>query len=88
MANCKYDRSPEEVQLMYNTVGQMNNCEGLFCAWQTDMEAVQRALPAPLMAFMPVVEMYSVNVYNPNFSSPYREAALIIPCLYNGQIGL
>lgn len=52
------------------------------------MEAIQRALPAPLMAFMPVVEMYSVNVYNPNFSTPYREAALIIPYLHNGQIGL
>lgn len=73
---------------MYATVGQMDNCEGLFCAWQTDMEAIQAALPEPLMAFMPVVEMYCVNVYNPNFSTPYREAALIIPCLYEGQIGL
>ena len=86
--NCRYDRPVEQIKGMYDTVGQMDNCEGLFCAWQTDMEAIQRALPSPLMAFMPVVEMYSVNVYNPNFSTPYREAALIIPCLYNGQIGL
>jgi acetoacetate decarboxylase len=88
MSNCTYARSAQDVQGMYGTVGQMDNCEGVFAAWQTDMEAIQKALPAPLMAFMPVVEMYCVNVYDPNFSTPYLEAALIIPCLYEGQIGL
>ena len=88
MANCKYDRSAEEVQFMYGTIGQMDDCEGLFCAWQTDMEAIERVLPAPLTPIMPIIELYCVNVYNPNFSTPYREAALIIPCFYDGHIGL
>lgn len=88
MSNCTYARTSEEVQRMYSTVGQMDNCEGLFASWATDPAALKAVLPEPLAMMAPVVTVYSVNVYDANFASPYREAALIIPVLCNGTPGL
>ena len=84
MAHCTFARTPEEVQAMYNTVGQMDNCEGIFASWATDPEALKAVLPEPLKVMAPVVTVYSVNVYDANFSTPYKEAALIAP-VFNGE---
>lgn len=88
MSHCTYARSAEEVKFMYDTVGQMDNCEGLFVAWLTDPAAIQSMLPEPLTMMAPVISVYSVNVYDPNFSTPYLEAALITPVICDGKPGL
>lgn len=88
MSHCTYARTSKEVRFMYDTVGQMDNCEGLFAAWITDPDAIAAALPAPLTMLAPVCSVYSVNVQDPNFSTPYREAALIIPVINGDKPGL
>ena len=88
MSHCTYAATPEDVQKMYSTVGKMDNCEGIFASWITDPAAIQAALPAPLKMMVPVVTSYSLLVHDANFSTPYREAALIIPALYEGVPGL
>ena len=85
---CTYVCTPEEIQKMYASEGTMNGCEGLFAAWVTDPAALKAALPEQLAPIAPVCTMYSINVQNANFSTPYKEAALVIPVMFEGTPGL
>ena len=85
---CSFVCTPEEVQQMYATEGAMNGCEGLFAAWITDPAAIKAALPEQLTPIAPVCTMYSINVQNANFSTAYKEAALVIPVMFEGTPGL
>ena len=88
MSHCSYVRTPEEVQKMYQTVGKMSDCEGLFAAWVTDPAAITAALPEQLTMLAPVCTAYSLKVHHANFATGYREAALIVPVLFEGTPGL
>lgn len=88
MSHCSFVRTPEEVQAMYQTIGKMKDCEGFFAAWVTDPAAIQAVLPEQLTMIAPVCTMYSLRVHHANFATAYREAALVIPVLFEGTPGL
>lgn len=64
----------------------MDKMEGIWLAWATDPAAVQATLP-PCMDFAtPVVLCYIVKA-DTKFAGAYNEAAMIIPCVYQGKPG-
>lgn len=87
MTNISFVKTPEEIN--HFTSGKnaawLNNSEGIFTVWASNQESIQKVLPAPLKAIGPIVTSYVINVHEPNFSTSYKEAALILPCAYNGQ---
>lgn len=55
----------------------MNNCEGLYAAWETDMETLAKLIPAPLTPVIPYVIAYVVEARNPTFCNAYKEACVM-----------
>ena len=64
----------------------MDDMDGVWLAWETDPTAVQAMLPPAMDFAAPIVMSYLVNA-DTKFAGPYNEAALIIPCVYNGEPG-
>lgn len=90
MANSSFVKAPEEMET-YKAGGNgawMNNCEGMFMAWATKPELIKKLLPSPLQMAAPVVTAYIIEAHDPTFTNSYKEAALILPALYNGKMGL
>lgn len=90
MANCSFKKTPEEMEI-YKSGGNgawMNNCEGIFIAWAANPESIKKILPPPLQMLAPVVSAYIIEAHDPTFTNSYKEAALILPALYNGKPGL
>ena len=89
MANFSFKKTAEEIDQF--TSGRnttwMHKCEGLYIAWASDQETIQKILPPPLKAVGPVVTSYIINCREPQFTNSYKEAALMVPCQYNGQPG-
>ena len=68
----------------------MRGQEGVFVAFLTDMEAVQRILPPPLKPFrMPVVTVSVCHITEgaDNVSADYYETIVNVYATYNGQVG-
>lgn len=86
--NCSFVKTPGEVKNFKETVSWMNECEGLFAVWATDPEAIKRVLPEPLTLAAPVAVSYVINAYDPNFSTAYKEAALLVPAMCGDKGGL
>lgn len=85
---CSFVKNEAEVKHFENTVSWMNECEGLFAVWATDPEAIKRVLPEPLGLAAPVAVSYVINAYEPNFSTAYKEAALLVPVTCGEKGGL
>jgi acetoacetate decarboxylase len=87
MANFSFVKTPEEIAYYTSSknAAWMNNAEGIYIAWASDQEAIEKLLPAPLKAVGPLATAYVINIQEPTFSNSYKEAALILPCAYNGQ---
>ena len=93
MNNISFLLTPEEIktyQAKGTTFGdglKMDQEEGIFVAWVSNPEKVQKILPPPLKMLAPVATVYINNIDGTNFSTAYREACLIIPVLYNDAPG-
>jgi len=68
-------------------IGRMNAQEGIYAAWQTKMEVLEKVLPKPLVPIAPIVQVYIVNIQNPTFTSRYGEGAIAVPVTCNGVPG-
>jgi acetoacetate decarboxylase len=88
MGAYSFVKTPVEVKHFKETVSWMNECEGLFAVWATDPEAIKRVLPEPLTLAAPVAVSYVINAYDPNFSTAYKEAALLVPAMCGDKGGL
>lgn len=88
MTDCTFIKTPEEINRFRTNVNWMHDCEGIYAAWATDPEVLASVLPKPLAPVSPVVLTYIIEAKNPNFSVPYKEAALMTVVMNNGKPGL
>ncbi|MDO4400214.1 MAG: acetoacetate decarboxylase family protein [Coriobacteriia bacterium] len=85
-----FQLSPEEFARQYADDGILKNglvmddMEGIWLAWATDPAAVQAMLPPAVEFAAPVVLSYIVKA-DTKFAGTYNEAAMIIPCVYQGK---
>ena len=85
-----FQLSPEEFARQYADDGILKNglvmddMEGIWLAWATDPAAVQAMLPPAVEFAAPVVLSYIVKA-DTKFAGKYNEAAMIIPCVYQGK---
>ena len=79
MSNCSFLKTPAEMALAKDGTNPpwMNNCEGVYAAWETDPELLAKLVPAPLTPAMPLVIAYVIEAHNPTFSTAYKEAAIM-----------
>lgn len=68
--------------------GTMFDQEGIYVTWTTNPKAVAKIVPPPLVPLAPVVFTYIINIQKATFCSRYTEAAMGIPCLFNGKMGI
>ncbi|EED9866627.1 acetoacetate decarboxylase family protein [Escherichia coli] len=88
MANVSFIKTPEEVQyfLDFGKNGvNFDHQEGLYVAWLTKPEIVQKLVPPPLEPIAPIVVTYTSYFYETNFWKDYNEGALFIPVQYKGK---
>lgn len=70
-------------------VSNMRGQEGVYMAYLSYPEAIEKLLPAPLEPFMlPVVTVSVCHIKDPTFADNYYETILGVYCTYKGQVGL
>lgn len=73
----------------FGKISLMDDQEGLYMAYLTDPEAIERILPPPLKPFsMPVVTLSVCHINNPSFADDYYEAILGVYAMYGKTLGL
>lgn len=79
MANCSFLKTPEEMAYAKDgaNAAWMNNCEGIYAAWEVDLETLEKLIPKPLKPVMPYAIAYVIEAHNPTFSTAYKEAAIM-----------
>lgn len=93
MNNISFVMSEEDIKASaaedswMNGGGQLNTQEGLYLTYLTKPELVEKILPHPLKMRFPIVTVYIINIQEANFCAPYREAAIMLPALYNDMPG-
>lgn len=88
MATASFFKTKAELEHLKNTPNYMHKCEGVYTAYQTDPEILAKTLPKPLVPVMPVVMQYVISINDPNFYTPYTEAALMTPAHNGDQVGV
>lgn len=79
--------SNEEIK-RFTSPSVMNNQEGIYLAYITDPQAIERILPPGLTPFnIPIVVVSCCHIYNPNFADDYYEAILGVYCMHKGKPG-
>jgi acetoacetate decarboxylase len=80
MSKCSFVKTAEEMAFAQDgaNAAWMNNCEGLYAAWEADPEVLANVLPAPLKPVLTYVLVYVIEARNPTFSNPYKEAAIMM----------
>ena len=71
-----------------NPVSLMGDEKGIYFTFRTELDAIAQVLPEPLEPAFPLVSGYVVEIHEPAFASPYREAMLGVYARYKGQIGM
>src|SRR5271157_405593 len=80
--------SPENLQLLANFKPQFYDGENMSVFWETTPEVVAKLLPPPLKpAEMPLVWAYVASFQKTNFNCSYNEAALLLACEFDGELG-
>ena len=80
---------PKDELSQFCKVSYMNGQEGVYLAYLTYPEAIEKILPAPLKPFsMPVVTISCCHIKDPSFADNYYETIIGIYCTYNGQLGM
>lgn len=86
--SCTFVKTAEELEHFKTNTNWMYDCEGLYAAWATDQEALARVLPKPLTPIYPIVLSYIIEAKKPNFTVPYKEAALMTLVMKDGKPGI
>lgn len=81
-----YNLTAEEALL--NPVSVMGGMEGIYFTFRSDLGAIADAVPRPLEVAFPFVSGYIVNINEPAFTLPYREAMLGVYVKHGDRIGL
>jgi 2,4-dienoyl-CoA reductase-like NADH-dependent reductase (Old Yellow Enzyme family)/thioredoxin reductase len=80
---------PKEELSQFCKISYMNGQEGVYLAYLTYPEAIEKILPAPLKPFqVPVVTVSACHIKDPSFADNYYETIIGIYCTYNGQLGM
>ena len=87
MSNGSFLWKPDKADHLSKSYPEANFQEGLFFAWLTKAEIIERILPPPLKMVAPIVAGYIINIGQPSYTQQYREAALAIPATYEGING-
>ncbi|MEA4849107.1 MAG: acetoacetate decarboxylase family protein [Clostridiaceae bacterium] len=83
MKNVSFIKSPEEIMGFYNILSKSKETqEGIYFAWQTDIQILKKLIPSPLEPSGPYVMASVCYVTNPDFWKEYDEACLFIPVKY------
>lgn len=77
-----------KTEAILNPISIMGAESGVYFTFMSDMGAIAKALPEPLEPAFPLVSGYIVNIDEPAFTLPYREAMLGVYVKYKGEIGL
>ena len=84
-------RSKEEIKKRYKKYEkgyELLDVKMVYAMFTTTMEAVERLLPPPLEpADTLACTAFVAEYHRTNFIPPYNEAAVFIPCQYNGEAG-
>lgn len=89
MKNGSYFIPREQIYSFMNP-SAMNNQEGLYITWETDLAAARRVLPHPLELLdpaHPIAMVYVVNIREPTFAPWYMEGGLSLLCRYRDIVG-
>lgn len=78
---------PKENAVM-NPVSIMGDEKGIYFTFMSDLAVIAQMLPAPLEPAFPMVSGYVVEISNPAFAKPYREAMIGVYVNYKGTIGM
>lgn len=78
---------PKEKAVM-NPVSIMGDEKGIYFTFRSELGAIAQVLPAPLEPVFPLVSGYVVEVNEPAFAKPYREAMIGVYANYKGTVGL
>ena len=80
---------PKDELMNFCKISYMNGQEGIYLAYTTYPEAIEKILPAPLKPFsIPVVSVSCCHIKDPSFADNYYETIIGIYCTYNGQLGM
>ena len=71
-----------------NPVSIMGDEAGIYFTFRSDFSAITQVLPEPLEPAFPLVSGYVVDIKNPAFAKPYKEAMLGVYAKYKGNIGM
>jgi acetoacetate decarboxylase len=88
MTDVSFVKTAEEVNFFQTNAGWLNNSEGIYTTWATKPECIQKVLPPALKMVAPIVSSYVINVHEPTFSKSYKEAAIMVPVMYNDKPGV
>jgi hypothetical protein len=86
MEKAKMKLQPEKA--LMNPVSVMADEKGIYFTFKSDFGSIAEVLPAPLEPAFPFVSGYVVEINQPAFAKPYKEAMIGVYANYNGQIGL
>lgn len=86
MEKAKMKLQPEKA--LMNPVSIMGDEAGIYFTFKSDFGAIADVLPAPLEPAFPFVSGYVVEINDPAFAKPYREAMIGVYASYNGNVGL
>ena len=78
--------SDEEARLEPTAV--MGNESGIYFTFMSDLAVIADILPEPLEPAFPLVSGYVVEINNPSFGEPYKEAMLGVYVKVNGVVGM
>lgn len=81
-------KSLEEIQTFRSRTAEFYDAEMLTVLWETKPEIIAGLLPWPLIpAEYPLVTAFVANYPRTNFDVVYKESALLLPAVYNGEEG-
>lgn len=86
MGNVSFIKSPEEVMSFYKTLNKSKETqEGIYFAWQTDLQILKKVVPPLLEPSGPYVMGFVCFINDTDFWKEYNEACLFIPVKYKGH---
>jgi acetoacetate decarboxylase len=78
---------PKEAAAL-NPSAVMGKQEGIYFTFMSDLGTIAKIVPPPLEPAMPLVSGYIVEINEPAFAEPYREAMLGVYVKYGDTVGM
>ena len=86
MKKATFQLPKEQAKLISSAL--MGGQDGIYFTFMSDMGTIASLVPPPLEPAMPLVSGYIVNINEPAFAKPYREAMLGVYVRYKGTVGM